>query len=254
MSAMNDLSGEIAALSALTRQYIRQRFPLRRERKAPLLKSKAVSAASPLKEAKSTKAVAPPAYEPTPKLIEEKAKIAAAASAPPTPKESPSPAPSKRGFALSSLPELKEESYEELLKTVQAVAPQIKILPAYRATAAVSAPALLLTFGEKDAEYAFIWHIAQAIRLCLGIPCELIDSELWLQKRPADVKLILAPANKLMAKDSLQQHYREDPKRGKATLAGIPLYLLPDLTLQMRDPKLKAALWASLAAAVKIHF
>jgi hypothetical protein len=40
--------------------------------------------------------------------------------------------------------------------------------------------------------------------------------------------------------------YKETPAQGTRTLGNIPLFLLPDLSLYLKDPLLKRSLWKAL--------
>ena len=44
----------------------------------------------------------------------------------------------------------------------------------------------------------------------------------------------------------LFRYYKENPEKQIRTLKEIPLFLLPDLTLYLKDPLLKRSLWKAI--------
>jgi hypothetical protein len=44
----------------------------------------------------------------------------------------------------------------------------------------------------------------------------------------------------------LMQFYKETPAQGTRMLGNVPIFLLPDLSLYLKDPLLKRSLWKAL--------
>lgn len=155
-------------------------------------------------------------------------------------------------MALAAPPPLPAlDTTVEFLAILEEVAPHLKLLKAPETSS--DAPVVILTFDETADVLLFLQHLAAAITLCLGIPCHLLPGVLWKADKASKNLLLLASAHSLPNVPTLSSIYREDTKRGLAFLAKTALLPLPDLSLQMRRPTLKAALWQSICQAVARH-
>lgn len=167
------------------------------------------------------------------------------------PKKAPEKGFKPKGFTLNEMQEVQDNS-QELQALLKDCMPSVKVLQAPPPLVATT-PIFILSFDESRQERLFLEHIAKAIHLSFGYPCQVIQAALWLEQRRSSAKttkLIMAVASRLSAIEALNALYREDTKQGRAHLADISFLPLPDLTLQMRQPNLKAALWDTIAQAV----
>lgn len=176
------------------------------------------------------------------------------------PRQSPSPSPPPpptaaikssvaKDFALSAPPPPPSDYGDDMLRLLGTVAPHLPLLSVPEPTPA--APVLFLTLGETAAELSFFEHIARAVTLCLGLRCRLVSAELWLELHSrGTVQLTVAHADNLQASMTLAPLYRYDPESKASWLGTTPLLQLSDLSLLMKQPSLKAALWQSLRNAI----
>jgi len=96
---------------------------------------------------------------------------------------------------------------------------------------------------------AFLEQIAKAIDLYF-FPCRVIDvaplekANSWdsLLATP-HLKFVIAPDATLWGSKELMRHYHEIPSKKERFLGKIPLLLLPDPNLYLKDPSLKRSLW-----------
>ncbi len=118
------------------------------------------------------------------------------------------------------------------------------------------APISVLYFSEDPLQKAFLTEIATAIDVYFG-PARLIDAsaiekekqwETFLES--GDLKLVIVCDYTLWQLTDLMRHYKEVPSQQLRTLGKTPLFLLPDLSLYLKDPLLKRSLWKSLCARI----
>ncbi len=102
----------------------------------------------------------------------------------------------------------------------------------------------------------FLTQIAKAIDTCFFpsriVPFEHLEKEkkwdLFLESQR--LKLIIAPDHVLFGSKGLLPYYTENPNEKTRFLGKIPLLLLPDLSLYMKDPSLKRSLWNVICQAL----
>ena len=118
----------------------------------------------------------------------------------------------------------------------------------------VQAPAvMILTFNDPDKQMDFISNVTKAIRLCLApaqmMPADKIERDKewdrWLQS--SGLRLILASDYGIYAMPELMKHYKEDSRTAKRYLGKVPLLLLPDISVYLKEPSLKPSLWRALS-------
>ena len=121
------------------------------------------------------------------------------------------------------------------------------------------APISILYFSEPPKQKALLLEIAKAIDVYFG-PARLIDAEAiekekqWETFLSSDtLKLVIACDYTLWQLNNLMRHYKEIPSGQTRTLGNIPLLLLPDLSLYLKDPLLKRSLWKAICKAVSAH-
>jgi len=117
-----------------------------------------------------------------------------------------------------------------------------------------SAPISVLSSGELPQHKALLCEIAAALDVCFG-PARFIDADPiekekeWKTFLSSDgLKLIAVCDSTLWQLHHLRQYYKETPASGARTLAEIPVFLLPDLSLYLKDPLLKRSLWKALCS------
>lgn len=116
----------------------------------------------------------------------------------------------------------------ELLRAMKEMFPHIRILPP--PLPEPSPTVALLNLGETPNELEFLHHIATALSICFKTPCRVVN--LYGEKLdPQTTKLIIAAEHRLT--EAFQK-------------PNIPLMPLPDLSLLMQNPAMKATLWTTL--------
>ncbi len=115
-----------------------------------------------------------------------------------------------------------------------------------------TAPISILSFGEPAEQKVLLDGIAQALDVYFG-PARLIGAETIENEKQwdaflssKDLKMIVACDYTLWQLKDLMRHYKEIPAQGIRTLGNIPLFLLPDMSLYLKDPLLKRSLWKAL--------
>jgi hypothetical protein len=115
-----------------------------------------------------------------------------------------------------------------------------------------SAPISILSAGELPEHKAFLEEVSLALDVYFG-PAKSIDAETiekekqWESFLSAEgLKLIVICDFTLWQLPHLMQFYKETPQSNSRTLGKTPLFLLPDLSLYLKDPQLKRSLWKAL--------
>ena len=117
-------------------------------------------------------------------------------------------------------------------------------------------PISILSFGEPPEHKALLEQIGKAIDVYFG-PAHLIDAEAIEKENQweaflsvADLKLILCCDYSLWQMGHLMKHFKEIPAAATRHLGKTPLFLLPDLSLYLKDPLLKRSLWKALCQTI----
>ncbi len=117
-----------------------------------------------------------------------------------------------------------------------------------------SAPISILSSGELPQHKALLEEIAVALdvyfgeaRLIVGDPIEK-EKEWKTFLSVGSLKLIVICDSTLWQLHNLRQFYKETPATGVRTLGDVPVFLLPDLSLYLKDPLLKRSLWKALCS------
>lgn len=113
-------------------------------------------------------------------------------------------------------------------------------------------PVILLSFHDQEPQLTFLKNLAQAISLRLA-PARVLSApklekeQQWetLFASPG-LRLVITSDYELYLQPQLMRYYREVPQQGKHFLNQIPLLLLSDLTLYLKQPQLKALLWRAI--------
>ncbi|MBS4169105.1 hypothetical protein [Parachlamydia sp. AcF125] len=117
---------------------------------------------------------------------------------------------------------------------------------------------VILSFGEPDKQLLFLQNLAKAIEHLVQQAVEIRSAfaieaaKEWntlLQSQ--ELRLIIATDAGIHACPHLASFYRETPKQSHHYLGRIPLLLLSDLSLYLKEPKLKLPLWQALCKMLK---
>lgn len=111
---------------------------------------------------------------------------------------------------------------------------------------------ILLSFQEPPKQTELLVQIANALTVLIKPAMTLsaikIESEKSWEKLLSNpkLKLIIASDYALYSLPELMKFYREVPKTAEQFLGSVPLFLLADLSLYLREPLLKSSLWKAL--------
>jgi hypothetical protein len=115
-----------------------------------------------------------------------------------------------------------------------------------------TAPLSILHFTEPPEQKMLLEGIAMALDVYFG-PARLIAAESIEKEKQweaflavPDLKMIFACDYTLWQLRDLMRFYKETPAAGTRTLGKVPLFLLPDMSLYLKDPLLKRSLWKAL--------
>ncbi len=119
-----------------------------------------------------------------------------------------------------------------------------------------SAPISILLFQEPPEQRALLEQIARALDVYFG-PAKIVNAEKIEKDKQweaflsvADLKIVIVCDHTLWQLSHLMQFYKETPASGVRTLGNVPLFLLPDLSLYLKDPLLKRSLWKALCQKI----
>lgn len=110
---------------------------------------------------------------------------------------------------------------------------------------------------QLEAHRPFLENIAKAVDYLTG-SCRLVDIEPIEQQNQwkeifaaSPFSLIIAPDITIFGFYHLITHFKEIPALGQKRLSNVPVFLLPDLTLYLKDHNLKRSLWLELQKYVR---
>jgi len=113
-------------------------------------------------------------------------------------------------------------------------------------------PVIILSFHDNEQQLTFLKNIAQAISLRLSsaqvISASQIEKENGWENllNSPQLRLVIAGDYELYLHPKLMHVYREIPQHGRHFLGKIPLLLLSDLSLYLKEPQLKPLLWRAI--------
>lgn len=113
-------------------------------------------------------------------------------------------------------------------------------------------PVMILSFQDDERQLSFLKNIAQAISLRLAparvfSAAQLEKEQAWEKiLEPSTMRLVIASDYELYLQPALMRIYRESPHEGKHFLNEIPLLLLSDPALYLKQPSLKSLLWRAI--------
>lgn len=111
--------------------------------------------------------------------------------------------------------------------------------------------------ATQSPSLSFLTQVAKAIEIHF-FPSKVIDVKELEQNNNWDVflnttnlKMIIAPDSVIWSCKHLMRYYHEFPNKKERYLGKIPLLLLPDPSLYIKDPSLKRSLWNLLCQVLK---
>lgn len=113
-------------------------------------------------------------------------------------------------------------------------------------------PVIILSFQDEEQQIAFLKNMAQAISVRFA-PARVFSAtkfeneNCWenILKSPG-LRLVIASDYGLYLQPGLMHFYSEILQQGKHFLNHIPLLLLSDLSLYLKEPQLKSLLWRAI--------
>lgn len=171
---------------------------------------------------------------------------------------------SKTNFELAPLKEAAEISLGDIRDIIKEKFPKQaliddvpsdieakKIIDAWKQEPAIPA-IMVLSFDETAEQQDFLEKLSKAINEKIAPSAvvkfdRVIHEQGWAAAlQTKELRFIIAPTHGLHASPELMKHYREAPKQAKHYLGNIPLFLLPDIGIYLKNPKLKISLWNDL--------
>jgi hypothetical protein len=114
------------------------------------------------------------------------------------------------------------------------------------------APISVLYLSEPSPQKELLVSLTKAIDVCFG-SCRLISAEAIEKEKQweaflssTDLKWVIVCDYTLWQLTELMRFYKELPAKKTRHLKNVPLFLLPDLSLYLKDPHLKRSLWKAL--------
>lgn len=189
--------------------------------------------------------------------------------APPEAVKAPLPEPpTKEKFVPAALPETAPPDFHSLRALFAKIAPGFPLLDEIPSdeiakkiatrwkTKNQTAPISILSYQEPPAQKALLEQLAKAIDVVFG-PARLVQAESIEKDKQweaflsvPDLKWVIACDYSLWQLGGLMHFYKENPAQGTRELGKVPLFLLPDLSLYLKDPLLKRSLWKALCQKI----
>ncbi|HSX11803.1 MAG TPA: hypothetical protein VLF94_08825 [Chlamydiales bacterium] len=189
----------------------------------------------------------PPAPPPAPVVV----------APPPVPTPAPAPLP-------QPMPRAPTSDLSSVRNILSVVAPELALLSDIPSDAIArkiserwktknqTAPISILLFQEPPEQRALLEQIAKALDIYFG-PAKIVQAEKIEKEKQweaflsvADLKMVIVCDYTLWQLNHLMHFYKETPAQASRTLGNVPLFLLPDLSLYLKDPLLKRSLWKAL--------
>lgn len=115
-----------------------------------------------------------------------------------------------------------------------------------------TAPISILTYQEPGEQRALLEEIAKAVDIYFG-PAKLVNAEKIEKEKQWEtflsvegLKMVIVCDYTLWQLGNLMHFYKETPAQGARMLGSVPIFLLPDLSLYLKDALLKRSLWKAL--------
>lgn len=111
----------------------------------------------------------------------------------------------------------------------------------------------ILSFSENINDKQFLRNLAQAIDISFKETNVISSKEIEINDNWHNflsnniIKLIIVKEDDLMKNSNLLCHLKEIPNKSEKYLLNIPIFILPDLALYRKNPKLKNNLWKAIS-------
>lgn len=218
----------------------------------------------PIPQSDPVPVIKPPViYKEAPKQAPS-VKLQAPAEAAPTPQ--PLAQKKEPAFALNPLTLKHTDSLHDMRELVAKIAPSLTLISSipsdekakrvknkWKEESLIPTVALLSSRGPS---LSFLENVAKAIEAHFtSSKVLLVDG--FEQKNSWDsflsapqLKLIIAPGQVVWSSPMLMRHYKENPAQNTRHLGSIPVLLLSDASLYLKDPSLKRSLWNLLCQTI----
>lgn len=161
------------------------------------------------------------------------------------------------------------DSFQDIREILTKIAPSLRLLDAIPSdieakrvanrwkTKNQSTPLSVLFFGEPESHRKLLEHLALALHVVFGnaslIAADSVEQEQQWEAflSVPELKLIIVCDATLWQLPNLLKFYREVPSQNQRFLHQTPLFLLPDLTLYLKDPLLKRSLWKAISVTIE---
>ncbi len=160
-------------------------------------------------------------------------------------------------------PKILEDNFIDIKKSIEKIFPNISILKKpiddklarqksqkYKLKN-ISFPITILAYKEDEKLYRFLEKLSIAISIYF-YPSKVVSAYLiekennWLDFLTKDILLIISCDYTIFELQHLRSFYKENPSTGEKHLKDIPLFLLPDIFLYLKEPTLKKSLFNTL--------
>lgn len=111
---------------------------------------------------------------------------------------------------------------------------------------------IILSYNESGKGLAFIHNMGRALRVLVGhveiVPAVNIEKNgQWEElMKNKSLRLIITGYAGAQSTPGLMKHFKESTKQGRHFLGKIPICLLSDIDIYLREPHLKLPLWQSI--------
>ncbi len=201
-----------------------------------------------------------PAPAPKIEAAQEPPKIAIPPKEAPKAITPPKEAPKKEEAAVINLEPVRQtdaSDFSDIKKILQARFPALTLLPAppddseaKKESKAAFGEIVILSFERQTSPFIknLACAIQQEIAPCTIVSAARLESEKEWENllRQEQLKLILSTDYGLFSLPGAMPYFREIPKQAKSFLGNVPLLLLTDLSLYLKEPKLKPTLWRAI--------
>lgn len=116
---------------------------------------------------------------------------------------------------------------------------------------------LILAFNDSEKQQLFLHNIASAISLCLAPARVVLANKIEQEQGWKEIltskhlRLVITSDYGIYTLPELMKYFKEQTKQGKHLLGNVPLLLLSDLSLYLKEPQLKPLLWRAICAELK---
>ncbi|HEU64615.1 MAG TPA: hypothetical protein ENH96_04430 [Chlamydiae bacterium] len=160
-------------------------------------------------------------------------------------------------------PKIFEDSFTDIKKSIEKVFPNISILEKpiddklakqksqkYKLKN-ISSTITILAYKEDEKLYRFLEKLSTALGVYF-YPSKVVSAYLiekensWDDFLNSDISLIISSDYTIFELKHLRTFYRENPSKQEKHLKNIPLFLLPDIFLYLKEPSLKKSLFNAL--------